>query len=130
MAETRQNSRSKPLSGLLRVSCAIVAITCAATDGLRAQTPAPPGPPRNSISAQRFVIIGCVSRETETAAPGRGPATGRQFLLTDTRSDPPSVYRLDGDETVLTFHIGHTVEIAGPLTLGPGAGSDAPGIAP
>jgi hypothetical protein len=31
---------------------------------------------------------------------------------------------------VLTFHIGHTVEIAGPLTLGPGAGSDSHGIAP
>ena len=73
------------------LACAIAAIAWTAT------------------AADRFIVIGCVSRDAQ-----------RQFVLTDTRTEPPTVYRLNGsDETTLTFHIGHTLEIAGALAVGP-----------
>jgi hypothetical protein len=61
------------------------------------------------IAAERFIVIGCVSRDAQ-----------RNIVLTDTRTEPPTVYRLNGsDETTLTFHIGHTLEIAGQIIQGP-----------
>jgi hypothetical protein len=65
------------------------------------------------------VVIGCVSRESSGAARGR---TAERFILTDTRSDPPASYLLEGDRTALAFHAGHTVEIAGRLSGQAGAG--------
>ncbi|SRR5713226_1833108 len=61
-----------------------------------------------ATAADRFVVIGCVSRDAQ-----------RQIILTDARSDPPSVYRLKGDDSTLAFHVGHTVEVAGSLSVGP-----------
>ncbi len=59
--------------------------------------------------ADRFVVLGCISRDAQ-----------RQFVITDTRAEPPAVYRVNGlDEATLTFHVGHTVEIAGPISPGP-----------
>jgi hypothetical protein len=66
--------------------------------------PAIPG-----IAAERFVVIGCVSRDAQ-----------RNIVITDTLTEPPTVYRLNGsDETTLTFHIGHTLELAGQIIPGP-----------
>jgi hypothetical protein len=60
-------------------------------------------------AAERFIVIGCVSRDAQ-----------RNIVITDTRTEPPTVYRLNGsDETTLTFHIGHTLEIAGQIIPGP-----------
>ena len=42
---------------------------------------------------------------------GREPA----FIVTDSRPKPPAQYRLDGDADILRLHVGHTVEIGGPL---------------
>jgi hypothetical protein len=114
-----------------RLLCAIAATAaCTATTvGLGAQTPAPPGPQADPTGSRRFVVIGCVSRETESSTTtGRGAAAGPRFIITDTRSDPPSIYRLDGDDATLGFHVGHTVEIAGLLSAGSGGGAD-PGLA-
>jgi hypothetical protein len=62
-----------------------------------------------AIAAERFIVIGCVSRDAQ-----------RNIVITDTRTEPPTVYRLNGsDETTLTFHIGHTLEIAGQIIPGP-----------
>jgi hypothetical protein len=62
-----------------------------------------------AIAAERYVVIGCVSRDAQ-----------RNIVITDTRTEPPTVYRLSGsDETTLTFHIGHTLEIAGQIIPGP-----------
>jgi hypothetical protein len=101
-------------------SCAIGAIACAATVGLVAQTQrsAP-----SSESAKRFVVIGCISPESQgsTAANGSG-AAGARFIITDTRAPAASVYRLDGDQNQLGIHVGHTLEIAGSVTAGSGAG--------
>jgi hypothetical protein len=69
--------------------------------------------------ANRFVAVGCVSREP-ASPPGRGAAASvPRFLITDNRGDTPTVYRLDGDEAGLTFHVGHTVEVSGPLSVPP-----------
>lgn len=66
-----------------------------------------PGSPL--FAAERFIVIGCVSRDAQ-----------RNIVITDTRTEPPTVYRLNGsDETTLTFHIGHTLEIAGQIIPGP-----------
>ena len=68
---------------------------------------------------QRYVAIGCISREPRSPA---GNAARRRYLLTDLRGDRPTVYRLDGgDAATLEFHIGHTVEVSGPLTIGANA---------
>src|SRR5687768_3609499 len=90
------------------------ALACAATAGLLArQTQTPKAAPAKPVAtAQRFVVIGCISRE----APGRGAAAPARFLLTDRRSDPPTVYQLQGDASQLDLRTGHMVEITGPLT--------------
>ena len=77
----------------------------AAGAGLQAQTAAP----------QRYVVIGCVSQDAAKA-----------FIITDSRRDPPAVYRLDGDAKLLPTLIGQTVEVAGPIT--PGATKQPPTI--
>ena len=62
-----------------------------------AQTPAP----------RRYVVIGCISIEAGT------PPT---FILTDSRGEKPAKYRLDGDSQQLRIHVGHLLEIAGPIS--------------
>jgi hypothetical protein len=85
---------------VLRPACtALVAVVLAAM----AWTTIP------AIAAERYVVIGCVGRDVQ-----------RNIVITDTRTEPPTVYRLNGsDETTLTFHIGHTLEIAGQIIPGP-----------
>lgn len=63
--------------------------------------------PTTASGARRYVAIGCVSREGTAAAP--------RYLLTDSRGDRPTVYRLTGDATLLAQHVGHTVEVGGGL---------------
>jgi hypothetical protein len=98
------------------------ALASAAAIALAAQAqppkpvPAKPAPPRS----ERFIVVGCISRE----AGGRG--TAPRFLLTDRRSDPPTVYQLQGDASQLDLHTGHTVEIAGPLSASQGTAKGAP----
>jgi hypothetical protein len=97
--------------------CLTAAAVWAAALGLDAQgQPPKPAPPKPApASSERFVVVGCISRETA----GRG--TAPRFLLTDRRSDPPTIYQLQGDASQLDLHTGHTVEIAGPLTASQGA---------
>src|SRR5262245_66191705 len=94
------------------ITCAVLAAHVSA--GQRERTP-PPNP-------DRYVILGCISRQPSAA---RGAAT---YLLTDTRGETPVIYRLNGDTAALDFHVGHYVEVAGPLTApargaSPGAGA-------
>ena len=77
----------------------------AAGASMHAQTAAPP----------RYVVIGCVSQDAAKA-----------FLITDSRRDPPAVYRLDGDAKLLPTLVGQTVEVSGPIT--PGANKQPPMI--
>jgi hypothetical protein len=55
-----------------------------------------------------YIVIGCLSREGEATTP--------TYVLTDSRATPPAQYRLDGDQNLFRVHIGHTLEIGGPLT--------------
>ena len=63
--------------------------------------------PPNAAAVGRYTAIGCVSRQGTAAAP--------RYTVTDRRGDSPTVYRLEGDAALLTRHVGHTVEVAGPL---------------
>ena len=85
-----------------------------------AQTGLPKGtqlnPGRVSAGNGNVIVIGCVSRQGEGAS-----AT---FIITDPRPKPPAPYRLDGDADLLRMHVGHTLEIGGPVT--PASGATAP----
>jgi hypothetical protein len=112
-------------------SYAIGVIACAATVGLVAQTATPQR--SASENSRHFVVIGCVSREAQGAgAANPGPAAGARFIITDTRGGGrASVYRLDGEQTQLELHVGHTLEIAGPISparssAGRGPNTDTP----
>lgn len=75
--------------------------------GQTAQTPAAPA------ANGRYVAIGCISRQGTTAAP--------RYIITDPRGGTPTVYRLDGSAATLEPHVGHTVEVAGPIVSAAGA---------
>lgn len=59
------------------------------------------------------MAIGCLSKQ------GTGRGAPVRYLLTDARSEPPSVYRIGGDPTLLEQHVGHTIEAAGTITPAP-----------
>jgi hypothetical protein len=104
-------------------SRAIVAIACTATVGLVAQTAPPQRSAPSSGRATRFVVIGCISREPQgSTASNRGGATAPRFIITDTRAPVAAVYSLDGDQSQLDIHVGHTLEIAGSISAGSSAG--------
>lgn len=114
--------RLRPWTFHVALGCA--SVVCAAST-LAAQTPARPSTP-TSPKPTKFVAIGCVSRQP-TGNAGAA-AKGGAFILTDTRGEQPTVYRLDGDESTLAFHVGHMVEVAGPVTAAPaGRGANRPG---
>jgi hypothetical protein len=79
-------------------------------------------PPRQGAAGERFVVIGCVARETSARGGG---AAGPVYVIRDQRADPPLVYQLRGDDGLLDFHVGHTVELKGTIQPVP-AGSDPP----
>ena len=88
-----------------------------------AQTGLPKGtqlnPGRVSAGNGNVIVIGCVSRQ--------GQGVSAAFIITDPRPKPPAQYRLDGDADLLGMHVGHTVEIGGPLTSASGgAGAGTP----
>ena len=79
--------------------------------------------------ARNFVVLGCVSREAPSPTAGRGGQAASPFILTDTRATPPARYRLDGSVEQLQLHVGHTLEVAGPLTAAaPGGGATMPTV--
>jgi hypothetical protein len=100
----------------------IVAIACTAE--LRAQTSPPQQPAASSQETRPYVVIGCISRDTQALADAnRGAAPGPRFIVTDTRGfiimdtrgGRLSAYRLDDDRGQLASHVGHTLEITGPV---------------
>ncbi len=73
--------------------------------------------PAAAAAQQRYVAIGCLSR------------AGNGFVLTDARGEAPTVYRVEGDREQLEFHVGHTLEIAGPIERIPQAAPGKPAAA-
>ena len=109
----------------IRLRSLIGAIAWTAMTGLSAtQTGIPKGtqlnPGRVTAGAGNFIVIGCVNREGQSAPP--------IFVITDSRPKSPARYRLDGDADLLRLHIGHTVEIGGPImpASDPHDGANAP----
>jgi hypothetical protein len=74
-------------------------------------------PDRIAAAGRRAIVIGCVSRDGNTATS--------RYLVTDTRAQPPVQYRLEGDADLLRFHVGHLVEIAGAFAAAPGGTTNA-----
>ena len=83
----------------------------AAQTGIPKETQLNPG--RVTAGRGSFIVIGCVSREGRNT-----PAT---FVITDSRATPTARYRLEGDADLLRIHVGHTVEIGGPIAPVSGA---------
>jgi hypothetical protein len=95
-----------------RLGIAVGAIAWVALVGIAgAQNGIPKGtqinPGKVTPGSGNIIVIGCVSRATGGAA--------NAFIVTDSRPKPPAQYRLDGDADILRLHVGHTVEIGGPV---------------
>jgi hypothetical protein len=110
-----------------RVRAAIGAIVWSMMTALAAAQPDIPkgtqlNPGRVTAGAGNFITIGCVSREGQSTPP--------VFAITDSRSKPPAQYRLEGDPDLLRLHVGHTVEIGGPITPASGTRGGANASAP
>jgi hypothetical protein len=110
-----------------RVRAAIGAIVWSMMTALAAAQPGIPkgtqlNPGRVTAGAGNFIMIGCISREGQSTPP--------VFAITDSRSKPPAQYRLEGDPDLLRLHVGHTVEIGGPITPASGTRSGANASAP
>jgi hypothetical protein len=117
----------------------LVAIALTATATLAAQQPPPPASPPASApsSSDKVVVTGCIQRgiqspvgTTGTAAPAAADAS--KFILTKASpaSDAtatPKTYRLDAEDSQLTAHVNHKVEITGTLDAAakPAAGDAA-----
>ena len=106
-----------------RLRAAISAIVWLAMIGIpAAQTGIPKGtqlnPGRVSAGNGNVIVIGCVSRQ--------GQGASAAFIITDPRPKPPAPFRLDGDADLLRMHVGHTVEIGGPVTPASGGAAAAP----
>ena len=91
-----------------------------------AQTGIPKGtqlnPGRVSAGLGKLIVIGCVSRQGEGASSA--------FIITDPRPKPPAQYRLDGDADLLRLHMGHTVEVGGPVVPAPNGPGGATAAVP
>jgi len=108
------------MRNLLRAALAVIAWTTlaglpAAQTGIPKATELNPG--GVTPGGGKFIVIGCVSREGQSTPP--------TFVITDSRSKAPAVYRLEGDADLLRIHVGHTVEIGGPITAAPARSTGA-----
>ena len=117
-------------SGLFAVVAGAMAVS------LSAQTP-PPNPDQPASRANRddkVTVTGCLERSKESASPtgtsgtaASGASASAKFVLNNVTSTPSasgtagtagsastaSSYRLDGEDSKLSPHVGHKVEITG-----------------
>jgi hypothetical protein len=99
----------------------LVALVTTAAGSLCAQAPAQKPAPAST----RYVAIGCISREAPAAAGASRGSAAASYFLTDSRGEKPTIYRLEGDSNQLDLHVGHTVEVSGPLSPAPAGGRGA-----
>ena len=120
----------------------LVAIALTATVAAQQPPPAAQQPPPASAPAARadssdkVVVTGCIQRGIQspvgtTGAPGApAAADAAKFILTKASpaSDAtatPKTYRLDADDSQLTAHVGHKVEVTGTVDAKPAPGDAA-----
>ena len=100
----------------------LAAIGLATVASVAAQQP--PAPAAAPASPGQVVITGCVQRTAQLPTGTSGTAAAApdatKFILT--KASPatdatatPKTYRLDAEESALTAHVGHKVEITGTL---------------
>jgi hypothetical protein len=141
----------------LRGFSAFTVVACAMAVGLSAQTPPaggqqPAGERPSASGASKVTITGCLEKASGSSAPtgtsgAAGAASSAKFVLNNASSGGSSAspgaagtsgaatassYRLDGDDSKLSPHVGHKVEITGSVQgARPSAGkSGEPGAAP
>jgi hypothetical protein len=118
----------------------LVAIALTATVAAQQPPPAAQQPPPTAAPAARadssdkVVVTGCIQRGIQspvgtTGAPGAAAADAK-FILTKASpaSDAtatPKTYRLDADDSQLTAHVGHKVEVTGTVDAKPAPGDAA-----
>jgi hypothetical protein len=99
----------------------------------------PPAPAAAPASPGQVVITGCVQRAVQLPVGTSGTAAAApdatKFILT--KASPatdatatPKTYRLDAEESALTAHVGHKVEITGTLDAAKAAAAVAGDPAP
>jgi hypothetical protein len=108
----------------------LVAIALAATATVAAQQPPPasaqqpPAPASAPNSSDKVVVTGCIQRGIQspvgTTGAAGAAADASKFILTKASpaSDAtatPKTYRLDAEDSQLTAHVNHKVEITGTL---------------
>jgi hypothetical protein len=116
----------------------LVAIALAATATVAAQQPPPAQQPPASApsSSDKIVVTGCIQRGIQspvgTTGAAGAAADASKFILTKASpaSDAtatPKTYRLDAEDSQLTAHVNHKVEITGTLDAAakPAAGDAA-----
>jgi hypothetical protein len=120
----------------------LVAIALAATATVAAQQPPPasaqqpPAPASAPNSSDKVVVTGCIQRGIQSpvgttgAAGAAAAADASKFILTKASpaSDAtatPKTYRLDADDSQLTAHVGHKVEVTGSIDAKPAPGDAA-----
>jgi hypothetical protein len=111
----------------------LVAIALTATATVAAQQP--PAPASAPNSSDKVVVTGCIQRGIQspvgtTGAAGAAAADASKFILTKASpaSDAtatPKTYRLDADDSQLTAHVGHKVEVTGSIDAKPAPGDAA-----
>jgi hypothetical protein len=116
----------------------LVAIALTAVATVAAQQPPPQPPASAPSSSDKVVVTGCIQRGVQSpvgtagAAGGAAAADTSKFILTKASpaSDAtaaPKTYRLDADDSQLTAHVNHKVEITGTIDAAakPAAGEAA-----
>ena len=116
----------------------LVAIALTAT--VAAQQPPAPAPTPASAppsSSDKVVVTGCIQRGIQspigtTGAAGAVPAAADASKFILTKASPasdatasPKTYRLDAEDSQLTAHVGHKVEVTGTLDAKPAPGDAA-----
>jgi hypothetical protein len=115
----------------------LVAIALTATATVAAQQPPAAAPPASPAdSSDKVVVTGCIQRGIQSpigttgAAGAAAAADASKFILTKASpaSDAtatPKTYRLDAEDSQLTAHVGHKVEVTGTLDAKPAPGDAA-----
>jgi hypothetical protein len=123
-------------------------IACAMAVSLSAQNPPPPagGQAPSASSASKVTVTGCLEKGQASAAPtgtSGGAGAASTFVLNNAMAGggaaapgaagtsgaartTASSYRLDGESSTLSPHVGHKVEITGTVQAAPATGKTDP----
>ncbi|HZP49476.1 MAG TPA: hypothetical protein VFB07_13110 [Vicinamibacterales bacterium] len=73
---------------------------------------------------ETIVVIGCVTQPTGRENAAGDPKLSR-LEITDTRSNPPRRFIVQGSQEDLAWHVGHTLEVHGRIASGEAGGAAA-----